>query len=50
MERAALYIRVSSEEQAIHGLSIEAQREKLDQWARGRVKCRFVKHMLHPDQ
>lgn len=38
MERAALYIRVSSEEQAIHGLSIEAQREKLDQWAKGRVK------------
>lgn len=38
MERAALYIRVSSEEQAIHGLSIEAQREKLDQWAKDRVK------------
>ena len=31
--RAALYIRVSSEEQAKHGLSLEAQREKLRQYA-----------------
>ena len=31
--RAALYMRVSTEEQAIHGLSIEAQREALDAWA-----------------
>ena len=31
--RAALYIRVSTEEQAIHGLSIEAQRGALDAWA-----------------
>ena len=31
--RAALYIRVSSEEQAIHGLSIEAQTEALEKWA-----------------
>lgn len=31
--RAALYIRVSTEEQAVHGLSIEAQREALDAWA-----------------
>lgn len=33
MQRAALYIRVSSEEQAIHGLSIAAQTETLDAWA-----------------
>ena len=32
--RAALYIRVSSEEQAKHGLSLEAQQEKLQQYAR----------------
>lgn len=39
MERAALYIRVSTEEQALHGLSIEAQTEALDTWAKGeRVK------------
>ncbi len=31
--RAALYIRVSSEEQARHGLSLEAQAEKLRQYA-----------------
>ena len=31
--RAALYIRVSTEEQAVHGLSIEAQREALGAWA-----------------
>lgn len=31
--RAALYIRVSSEEQARHGLSLEAQQEKLRQYA-----------------
>jgi len=34
MQRAALYIRVSTEEQALHGLSIEAQREALDAWAK----------------
>lgn len=34
MKRVALYIRVSTEEQAIHGLSIEAQTEALDEWAR----------------
>lgn len=39
MQQAALYIRVSSEEQAIHGLSIEAQTEALDTWAKeNRVK------------
>lgn len=31
--RAALYIRVSTEEQALHGLSIEAQTAALDAWA-----------------
>lgn len=34
MQRVALYVRVSTEEQAIHGLSIEAQTEALDQWAK----------------
>lgn len=34
MERAALYIRVSTEEQALHGLSIEAQTEALDAWSK----------------
>lgn len=33
MQRVALYIRVSSEEQAVHGLSIGAQTEALDEWA-----------------
>lgn len=32
--RVALYIRVSSEEQALHGLSIEAQTEALRRWAK----------------
>ncbi len=32
--KAALYIRVSTEEQAIHGLSIAAQTEALDEWAK----------------
>ncbi len=31
--RAALYVRVSTEEQALHGLSIEAQTDALDAWA-----------------
>ena len=34
MEQTALYIRVSTQEQAIHGLSIEAQRAKLESWAK----------------
>lgn len=33
IQRAALYIRVSSEEQAMHGLSLTAQRETLAQYA-----------------
>lgn len=32
--RVALYIRVSTEEQAVHGLSIEAQTEALDAWSK----------------
>ena len=32
--RVALYVRVSTEEQAIHGLSIEAQSEALQAWAK----------------
>lgn len=34
MKRVALYIRVSTEEQAVHGLSIEAQTAALDTWAK----------------
>lgn len=34
MQRVALYIRVSTEEQAVHGLSIEAQTDALDAWAK----------------
>lgn len=34
MRRAALYIRVSTEEQVMHGYSIEAQRESLTRYAR----------------
>lgn len=34
MKRVFLYIRVSTEEQAIHGLSIEAQATALETWAR----------------
>lgn len=43
--QAALYIRVSTEEQAVHGLSIDAQREALDAWAaenRVRVSSHYV--------
>lgn len=35
MKRVFLYVRVSTEEQAIHGLSIEAQTTALENWARG---------------
>lgn len=34
LKRVFLYIRVSTEEQAIHGLSIEAQTAALEEWAR----------------
>ena len=33
MKQVFLYIRVSTEEQAIHGLSIAAQSAALEQWA-----------------
>ncbi len=34
MKRAALYIRVSTAEQSIHGLSLETQQVSLDEWAK----------------
>ncbi|NBJ91004.1 recombinase family protein, partial [Acutalibacter sp. 1XD8-36] len=34
MKRIFIYVRVSSEEQAIHGLSIEAQTAALTSWAK----------------
>ena len=34
MQRVALYIRVSTEEQKLHGLSVEAQQKALDEWAK----------------
>lgn len=34
MKRVFLYVRVSTEEQAIHGLSIEAQTDALQEWAK----------------
>lgn len=33
VRRAAIYIRVSTEEQAMHGLSLQAQRESLEEYA-----------------
>lgn len=41
--RVALYARVSTEEQAVHGLSIEAQLAALETWAQGKtVVDRYV--------
>lgn len=34
MKRVFLYVRVSTEEQAVHGLSIEAQTAALEEWAK----------------
>ena len=34
MQRVALYIRVSTEEQKIHGLSLETQQANLEEWAK----------------
>ena len=31
--RVALYIRVSTEEQAVHGLSVDDQKDSLQKWA-----------------
>lgn len=39
--RTALYIRVSTEEQAMHGLSLEAQQTALEEWAK-KNKCKIV--------
>ncbi len=36
VKRAALYIRVSHQEQLIKGLSLEAQQEDLEEYARSR--------------
>lgn len=41
MQRVFLYIRVSTEEQAIHGLSIEAQTAALKEWAK-RSGCKII--------
>lgn len=41
MKRVFLYVRVSTEEQAIHGLSIEAQTAALQEWAKTN-KCKVV--------
>lgn len=45
MKRVALYIRVSTEEQAVHGLSIEAQTAALDSWAKEN-KVAIVDHYV----
>lgn len=44
-KNAALYIRVSTEEQAVHGLSVEAQTEALNAWAR-RENVHVVGHYV----
>lgn len=43
--RIAAYIRVSTQEQALHGLSIEAQTETLDSWAKEHG-LRIVDHYI----
>lgn len=45
MQRVALYVRVSTEEQAVHGLSVEAQTEALDSWAKEH-KFKVVDHYI----
>ena len=47
MLRAALYIRVSTAEQKIHGLSLEAQRAELDRWAE-QAGVQVVDHYADP--
>lgn len=44
-KRVALYIRVSTAEQKIHGLSLETQRENLDAWAK-RERAEIVGHYI----
>mgnify|MGYP002508132282 CR=1 FL=1 len=45
MQYAALYIRVSTEEQRVHGLSVEAQCAALDEWA-GQSGYAVVDHYI----
>lgn len=47
MKRAALYIRVSTAEQSIHGLSLETQRASLDEWAK-QEQVEVVGHYADP--
>lgn len=47
MRRVALYIRVSTAEQKIHGLSLETQQENLDNWAK-REQVIVVDHYIDP--
>lgn len=47
MKRVALYIRVSTQEQSIHGLSLETQQASLDEWAR-RERMEVVGHYADP--
>lgn len=47
MKRVALYIRVSTAEQSIHGLSLEAQQSSLDEWA-GREQVEVVGRYADP--
>lgn len=45
MKRVALYIRVSTAEQKIHGLSLETQQANLDEWAK-REHVHIVDHYV----
>jgi site-specific DNA recombinase len=45
MLRVALYIRVSTEEQKIHGLSVETQKEALAKWAKDN-NCEIVDYYV----
>ena len=46
-KRVALYIRVSTAEQKIHGLSLETQQENLDKWAK-QEQVLVVDHYIDP--
>ena len=52
LKRVALYIRVSGEEQKIHGLSLEAQQERLETYARERgwIITGFISMLLKPPE
>lgn len=47
MKRVALYIRVSTAEQSIHGLSLETQQANLEEWAR-REQAEVVGRYIDP--